>query len=299
MFFAKLIRRQALSELESSSLRRKGMGANSSLRTGAYKPPSKPPSSPPQPSGGKPLHRNRQKRRKPVARLGRLQRLVLRYACKVARSFTPSDIVEKCSLKRRYAYPNKRVYDAIQKLVKKGFLRKIGRGKYELVKDVSPDMLKVEDVESSMGEVMGEVKENLSPRALIARSRSKRRGSGRRTLRIHVMGIEGYLELYESLLLVKPFVDLALRSLERYLISLGVSKYLIRKLKKEYKRLYDPLRIVVGGHGKYCCKSELLTDVCGGFVYEVGVDIVNSFELPKLYMKVYTDTITYDVPLIS
>jgi|GEM_PF-6413248 len=78
------------------------------------------------------------------------------------------------------------------------------------------------------------------------------------------MGVEGYLELYEGLLLIKPFVDLALRGLERYLIGLGVSKHFIRRLKREYRRLYDPQGVVIGGHVKYNCKSELLTDVCGG-----------------------------------
>jgi len=214
------------------------------------------------------------------------------------------------SLKLRYAHANKRVHDAIQKLVKRGFLRKIDRGIYERVVDVSPDMLRVDEIESSMGEVMGGVKENLSPRALVARpslfarstliarpERGERRGGRpRRALRIHAMGVEGYLELYEGLLLVKPFVELALRSLERYLISFGVPKHFIKKLKKEYRRLYDPLRVVIGGHGKYNCKSEPLIDVCGGFVYEVGVDVVNGIELPKIFLKVYTDAITYDLP---
>ena len=290
------------------------MGANSSLCAGAYKLPS----SPPQPSGGKPHRGNRQERRKPAVRLGRLQRLVLLYASK-CQKFTASDIVVAYSLKLRYAHANKRVHDAIQKLVKRGFLRKIDRGIYERVVDVSPDVLRVDEIESSMGGVMGGVKENLSPRALVAKpalftrstlfarstliarsERGERRGGRpRRTLRIHVMGVEGYLELYEGLLLVKPFVELALRSLERYLIGLGVPKHFIKKLKRGCRRLYDPIRVVVGGHGKYSCKSEPLIDVCGGFVYEVGVDVVNGLELPQLFMKVYRDAIAYDAPLAS
>ncbi|GEM_PF-6670074 len=129
------------------------MGANSSLCAGAYKP--------------SPHHGNRQKQRKPAVRLGRLQRLVLLYASKCKR-FTASDVVTAYSLKLRCAHANKRVHDAIQKLVKRGFLRKVDRGVYELVVDVSPDMLKVEDVESSMGEV----KENLPPRSSLDRRSS-------------------------------------------------------------------------------------------------------------------------------
>jgi len=101
-----------------------------------------------------PLHGSLQKRRKPAVRLGRLQRLGLLYASK-CQKFTASAIVVAYSLKLRYAHANKRVHDAIQKLVKRGFLRKIDRGIYERVVDVSPDMLRVDEIESSMGEVMG------------------------------------------------------------------------------------------------------------------------------------------------
>jgi predicted transcriptional regulator of viral defense system len=74
--------------------------------------------------------------RKLVARLGNNERLVLRYAVLVSRRFTISDIVTYFSnLKHR------RIWDTVQRLVKKGFVRKVDRGIYELAKDIDKSVL--------------------------------------------------------------------------------------------------------------------------------------------------------------
>jgi len=238
---------------------------------------------------------------RPAVRLGELERLVLLYASTVAWSFTPSDIVAEYSLKRHYAHANKRVYDAIQRLVKRGFLRKIGRGVYELADDVPPDLLKkaegMESMKNSMRRAHAsprEDKENLSPRALVAWPSSRPRGGARRTVRIHMRGVEGYLELYERLLMVSYFIDIAIKRLESYLVKrLKVSKRRIKELRR-HRYLYIDSMVVIGAHGKYKCKSKPLISACRGFAYEWGVDIVTDFELPKVFVKVYTDAIAYE-----
>lgn len=90
---------------------------------------------------------------------------MLCYASTKAWYFTASDVVVYYHLKQCNGNANKRVHDAIQRLVKRGFLKKIDRGVYELAVDISPDLLKCE--ENSMVKCkessMVEVKENLSP----------------------------------------------------------------------------------------------------------------------------------------
>ena len=98
--------------------------------------------------------------------------------------------------------------------------------------------------------------------------------------------------------MITPFMNVALKSLEAYLIDLSVSKSFIRRLKREYRELCSGhLTVVVGGHGKYKCRSELLIPVRGGFAYEVGVDVVTDFDLPKIFVNIYTGTFDYHLPV--
>jgi len=241
------------------------------------------------------LNANQNPRKAPVAtvvsKLGELERAVLLYASTVARRFSPSDIVVAYNLKQYNGNANRRVYDSIQRLVKRGYLRKVDRGTYELAVDISPDLLK-----KTQG---AEPKENLGyPTTPITdisytpTSRSKSPSREYRTVRIHLRGVSGYLELYQRLQLARCFLDIAVRRLEDYLVRLGVSKYQIKKLRRYRYMCVDSL-VVVGGHGKYKCKSKPLVPVAGGYFYEVGVDIVSGIGLPKFFMKVYTDTFTY------
>jgi len=58
-------------------------------------------------------------------------------------------------------------------------------------------------------------------------------------------------------------MNIAIRILEAYLISLGVPKYLIRGLRRlRYLCTYS--QAIIGGHGKYKCKSKPLIPVRGG-----------------------------------
>jgi hypothetical protein len=224
---------------------------------------------------------NRNPRKAPV-RLGELERLVLLYAT-VARRFSISDIVVAYNLKHYYpnGTANRRVYDSVQRLVRRGYIRKIDRGIYELAVDISPDLLKDSDLRA-------EPKENLGGTPTLYRE-SKPSSTKRNVLRIHFRGVNGYLELYRNLQLLRCYLDIAVRRLEEYLIKLGVSKYQLRRLRK-YRYMCVEEGVVVGAHGKYKCRSKPLVPVAGGFFYEVGVDIFTS-GLGKVFAKIYTDTL--------
>lgn len=221
-----------------------------------------------------------QKTRKTLAKVGGLERLVLLYASTVRR-FTISDIVVAYNLK--YFYPNgtanRRVYDSVNRLVKRGYIRKIDRGIYELAIDISPDLL----------EDLLEDKENLGDIPTFLYRESKPYSSKRNVLRIHFRGVNGYLELYKKLLVVRCYMDIAVRRLEEYLIGLGVSKYEIRRLRR-YRYMCVEEGVVIGAHGRYRCRSKPLVPASGGFFYEVGIDIFTS-GLDKLFAKIYTDVL--------
>jgi hypothetical protein len=222
--------------------------------------------------------------RKPLAKVGGLERLVLLYAS-VVRRFTISDIVVAYNLKQEYpSTANRRVYDSVQRLVRRGFIRKVDRGIYELAIDISPDLLK-----DSTNEV--ESKENLGGTPVFLYRESKSSSSKRNcnVLRIHFRGVSGYLELYRKLQLLRCYLDVATRRLESYLISLGVSKNEIRRLRK-YRYMCVEEGVVIGAHGRYKCRSKPLVPASGGFFYELGVDIFTS-GLGKVFAKVYTDVL--------
>jgi len=61
-----------------------------------------------------------------------LERIVLEYSVKEASSFTPGDVVLYAREKNIYTN-NRRVHDAVQRLVRKGVLVKVKRGLYRLV----------------------------------------------------------------------------------------------------------------------------------------------------------------------
>ena len=219
--------------------------------------------------------------RKAPAKVGELERLVLLYASTVASRFTISDIVVAYNLKQYYpnGTANKRVYDSVQRLVRRGFIRKVDRGIYELAVDISPDLLKDSD--------LGKPKENLGGTPTALHRENKPYSTKRNVLRIHFRGVGGYLELYSNLQLLRCYIDIAVRRLEEYLIKLGVSKYQIRKLRR-LRYMCVEEGVVIGAHGRYKCRSKPLVPASGGFFYELGVDIFTS-GLGKVFAKIYTD----------
>jgi len=209
-------------------------------------------------------------------RLGGLQKLVLHYAATQAQRFTVSDVVVHYGLRRWYGRDaSKRVFDAVQRLVRRGLLRKLDRGWYELAVDLTPkDLDPYEEV----------LKEN-HPRI------TGTSGEGYNVLRIHLRGIYSYSELLKAMYRVKCYLDVAIRAVEKYLAErLGVSKYQLRRLRRLGRGCYATVEyVVVGAHGGYRCKSKPLVPAAGGHYCELGVDVYVSRELGKIFGKVYTD----------
>jgi hypothetical protein len=216
-------------------------------------------------------------------RLGGLQKRILHYAATQARRFTVSDVVVYYGLKRRYGRDaSKRVFDAVQRLVRRGLLRKLDRGWYELAVDITPGDL---GPDSS-----GEIPKENHPRI------SDTSGGGYNVFRIHFRGVDSYSELLKILYEVKCHLDVATRAVERYLVEgLGVSKYQLRRLRRSGRGCYATVEyVVVGAHGRYRCKSRPLVPATGGHFYELGVDIYVSRELGKIFGKVYADRLPGD-----
>jgi hypothetical protein len=212
--------------------------------------------------------------RKKLVRIGYLERLVLIYSSKHSRTFMASDIVVMYGLKNLNGNANRRVHDAIKRLLRRGLLKKVDRGIYQLILDITPDLL-------------GEPKENLPPcRSPPANSLN--------TVRLHALGVGGYWDLYYDLLIVYHFSWMAIKGVELHLRRLGVSEKAIREFGRSVFS-YVPCRIVVGGHGRYKCRSRHLLPFFMGFSYEHGVDIVVDTPLPKMFVKIYTDSLDYPV----
>jgi hypothetical protein len=226
--------------------------------------------------------------RKLLARLGYLERLILIYSSKHSRTFMASDIVVMYGLKNLNGNANKRVHDAIKRLLRRGFIKKVDRGTYQLILDITPDLL-------------GEHKENLCSHRPLPVDGSVGNCVGKHcfmdglnTVRIHVVGVGGYLDLYYELLIINHFSRIAVREVESYLVRLGVSRKAIREFRKNVF-CYVPSRVVVGGHGRYKCRGKHLMPFFMGFLYEYGVDIVANMPLPKMFIKVYTDNLDYPI----
>jgi hypothetical protein len=160
----------------------------------------------------------------------------LLYAATQARRFTVSDVVVYYGLRRRYDRDaSKRVFDAVQRLVRRGYLRKTDRGWYELAVDLTPkDLDPYEEV----------LKEN-HPRI------SDTSGGGYDVFRIHFRGVDNYSELLKILYEVKCHFVVATRAVERYLVErLGVSKYQLRRLRRSGRGCHATVEyVVVGAHG--------------------------------------------------
>jgi hypothetical protein len=221
------------------------------------------------------INRCREARIQPP-RLGGLQKLVLLYAATQAQRFTVSDVVVHYGLRRWYGRDaSKRVFDAVQRLVRRGYLRKIDRGWYELAVDLTPKDL----------DPYEEVLTEIYPRT------SGASGGGYNVLRIHLRGVDSYSELLRVMYGVRCYLDVATRAVEKYLVErLGVSKYQLRRLRRLGRGCYATVEyVVVGAHGKYKCKSRPLAPATGGHFHELGVDIYVSQELGKVFAKVYTD----------
>lgn len=238
-----------------------------------------------------------QSSRKPLAvPFGELELLIIKYSIYVARRFTASDIVT-------YYYPRasgtertrllKRVHDAIQRLLKRGIVARVARGLYERVADIDPNVL---------GSTKPNARSIFSAAGGLKETKSDVR-CGCNVVRVHGV-VRDVVQLYRDLLVARSLLDLAIKEVEARLLSMGYSRYWLRRVRREvrvlierlFERLGDSKR-VFGVHGFWLGRkfvkarfSPLSLDVTYWVnAREVGVDLLLPEPLlPKIHVKVYT-----------
>jgi len=210
-------------------------------------------------------HNCNENTRKQLARLGNNEKLVLFYALRYSKRFTISDIATQFGLK------NKRIWDVVQRLIARGFIRKIDRGIYELSRDIDISFLSLNNVDLLSD------KENLSASSSNV-SYGRGVGGVEGVVRIHGNG-KNVLEYFRRLYFSYKLLRCVVKRLEVTLVRLGYSKSFIRNVEREINRVVDLICYsdgVVGCHGRYGHRrfSGLKPlSLCGGHYYEYGVDI--------------------------
>jgi hypothetical protein len=237
-----------------------------------------------------------------LSRLGPLESLILEYAVDVAEEFAPSDVVVYARRKRGVELDRRRVYDALQRLVKRGVLTKPRRGWYRLSESVD---LSSRDIK------LKEARERLLDHAL-TKARGDRKDSGSvamaRVLGCRVVGC-GVVRVHGCCGdLVSFFFEVAyayyvlnyvLRGLEAYLRRVGYSTRFVRGVRGVARRLAQRAigcEAVIGVHGRYGSRRRGLLPLLYAEKLrftELGVDILVHEELPKIHVKVYTTESPY------
>jgi hypothetical protein len=272
-----------------------------------------------------------QKTRKPIAvlaRLGRLERLTLSCIQELGLEyqFRIADVV-KC-LERHYGLPNpgnylnKRVFDAVNRLVDRGIVVKGDRGIYALRRDlarlsvsgfplvkksVREYVVGVENfantfVRNYVGEVVGKVvedtvfspsedKENLWGRAVVLGGglTKVQYGGGFGVVRVHVVNPPGdWVGYYVAVSVASRVLSFVSSYVREKLVSLyGVS--FVRELDSlvggVYNHVVSSARVVGGCHGRYNGSPggfSPLSSDCGVHNYEYGVDLVIPASLARV-----------------
>ena len=270
-----------------------------------------------------------QKTRKPavLARLGRLERLTLSCIQELGLEyqFRIADVV-KCLERHGLPNPNnrlnKRVFDAVNRLVDRGIVVKGDRGIYALRRDlarlsvsgfplvkksVREYMVGVENfantfVRNYVGEVVGKVvedtvfspsedKENLWGRAGVlggGLTKVQYDGGGFGVVRVHVVSPGDWVGYYVSVSVASRVLSFVSSYVREKLASIyGVS--FVRGLDSVVGRVYNHViynaRVVGGCHGRYNGSPggfSPLSGDCGVHNYEYGVDLVIPASLARV-----------------
>jgi len=201
-------------------------------------------------------------------KLGDNEKLILRYCVLVSRRFTISDIVTYYK-KLSIALSNRRIWDSVQRLISKGFIKKLYRGIYELVKDIDMSLL------SSVSD-----KENLYSSGVVGGGgRGSRGRSG--VVRVHGNG-GNVLDFYKRVYFGYVLLGCVSRRLYNTLLSsFGFSRSFLNRVKREVSRLSRDVCFVdgvVGCHGRYGYRKRFSglkpVSLCNEFhSYEYGVDM--------------------------
>jgi hypothetical protein len=216
---------------------------------------------------------------------------VLEYAIRCAERFTPSDVVVYARKECGLEIDNRRVYDAIQRLLKRGLLLKIDPGWYELV----DRNLTLKDLEA----VCYRAKQRLLARAKQAGGKESEWGPRERVdnpvVRLHFSprsaGSLG--DLYYCLAVVHYASGRALKCVEAEMRGRGYSVRAIRSLRRRARELVDGVEgYVVGAHPQRGCRRRELLPLTvfeGVKAHrELGIDLILDAEsAPKVSGKVY------------
>jgi len=225
-----------------------------------------------------------------LSHMGELECLVLKYAIKHAERFTPSDVVVYARKEYGLEIDNRRVYDAIQRLLRRGLLAKIDRGWYELVdRDLT-----LKDLET----VCYRAKQRLLARAKQAGGKESEWGPCERVrdpvVRLHFYprSARGLGDLYYCLAVVHYASGRALKCVEAEMRGRGYSARAIRSVRRRARELANRVRDCrVGAHPQRGGEGELLPLVLfeGVKAYkEIGVDLIlDAEEAPRVSGKVY------------
>jgi hypothetical protein len=218
---------------------------------------------------------------------------VLEYAIRYAERFPPSDVVVYARKEYGLEIDNRRVYDAIQRLLKRGHLiKKINPGWYELV----DRNLTLKDLET----VCSRAKQRLLARATKQAGSKESEWGPRERVRNPVIRLHffprsaGSLgDLYYCLAVVHYASGRALKYVEAELRRRGYSARAIRSIRRCAKGLVDRVEgYVVGAHPQRGCRRRELVPLAlfeGVRAHrELGVDLILGAEsAPKISGKVY------------
>jgi hypothetical protein len=217
---------------------------------------------------------------------------VLEYAIKCAERFTPSDVVVYARKECGLEIDNRRVYDAIQRLLKRGHLiKKINPGWYELV----DRNLTLKDLET----VCSRAKQRL-----LAKVAEQPRGKESEldpcervrdpVIRLHFYprSARSLGDLHYCLAVVRYASGRALKCVEAEMREKGYSVHAIRSIRRRARELVNRVRDCrVGAHPQRGGERELLPLVLfeGVKAYkEIGVDLIlDAEEAPRVSGKVY------------
>jgi hypothetical protein len=224
---------------------------------------------------------------------------VLEYSIRYAERFPPSDVVVYAKREYGLEIDNRRVYDAIQRLLKRELLVKIDPGWYELV----DRNLTLKDLET----VCSRAKQRLLARATKQAGSKESEWGPRERVRNPVIRLHffprsaGSLgDLYYCLAVVHYASGRALKYVEAELRRRGYSARAIRSIRRRARELANRVRDCrVGAHPQRGGERELLPLVLfeGVKAYkEIGVDLIlDAEEAPKVSGKVYIGKNPYRV----
>jgi len=248
--------------------------------------------------------------------LGELEYRILRYLLDTReqlRRFQLYEITKGLNIDKR------RAWDAVQRLLRRGIVRKLARGLYELDRAKALNLVHLYEERQSRKRSRKGVKDsdsrkaargmaNTIPNASLyaaARGRSRRgfdidsvMGVSRcNVARVHARVPSDGDEFHYliSLFIARDLIEESIRfTIERLRIR-GVSEYRIREARREARRRVmlflssGSLEVRFGMHGlrNLRVNTEDITYNLGS--KEIGVDFVSDVGLPKIHVKVYTD----------